>query len=49
MKDLTGYLIIAGIITAMIIAQLIVNRHIEKNGGKVETIFNTPTKEVIEL
>ena len=48
MKDLTGYIIVAGIVLAAILTQISVNRRIEKNGGKVETIFNNP-KDVIKL
>lgn len=49
MKDITGYLIIAGLITALVITQISVNSHIKKEGGKVETIFNTKAKEIIKL
>ena len=49
MKDISGYLIITALITTMIITTITVNRHIKKEGGKVETIFNTPLKEIIKL
>ncbi len=49
MKDLTGYIIVAGIVLAAILTQISVNRHIKEHGGKVETIFNTKPKEIIKL
>lgn len=49
MKDISGYILIGAIITTMIITTITVNRHIKKEGGKVETIFNTPLKEIIKL
>lgn len=49
MKDISGYILMGAIVTTMIITTISVNRHIKKQGGKVETIFNTPLKEIIKL
>lgn len=49
MKDITGVIIGISLIVSMIAAQIAVNKHIKENGGQVETIFNTPIKEIIKL
>lgn len=48
MKDVTGVIIGISIILGMICTTLAVNKHIKDNGGKVETIFNTPLREIFK-
>ena len=48
MKDHTGVIIVITLIVSMICTTLAVNKHIKDNGGKVETIFNTPLKEIFK-
>lgn len=49
MKDVTGVIIGITLIVGMIITQIAVNHNIRENGGKVETIFNTPLKEIFKM
>ena len=48
MKEHTGVIIGISIILGMICTTLAVNKHIKDNGGKVETIFNTPLREIFK-
>ena len=48
MKEHTGVIIGISIILGMICTTLAVNKHIKENGGKVETIFNTPLREIFK-
>ncbi len=48
MKDQTPIIILFALVISMTVTQLAVNHHIKKNGGQVETIFNTPIKEIFE-
>ena len=48
MKDISGYLLIAAIVIGCIITTVSVNAHIKNNGQKVETVFNTPLKEIFK-
>jgi len=48
MKEHTGLLIFCALVLSMAAATIATNRHIKKNGGQVETIFNTPIKEIFE-
>lgn len=49
MKDITGILIGTAIVVSMVIASIASIHYIHKNGGKVETIFNTPPKEIFKM
>ena len=48
MKEHTGVIIIFALVISMALTTLAVNKHIKDNGGKVETIFNTPIKEIFK-
>jgi multisubunit Na+/H+ antiporter MnhC subunit len=48
MKDVTPILIVCAIVISMAVTTIAVNRNIKKNGGEVETIFNTPIKEIFQ-
>lgn len=49
MKDVTGVIIGLTLILSMIATTIAVNKQIKDNGGHVETIFNTPIKDIIKL
>jgi len=49
MKEHTGVIIALALILSMALTTIAVNKHIKDNGGQVETIFNTPIKEIIKL
>lgn len=49
MKEHTGLLIIFALVISMTAATIATNRTIKKNGGQVETIFNTPLKEIFKM
>lgn len=48
MKDQTPIIILFALVIGMTVATIAVNHNIKKNGGEVETIFNTPIKEIFE-
>ena len=48
MKEHTGVIIVITLIVSMALTTLAVNKHIKDNGGKVETIFNTPLREIFK-
>lgn len=48
MKDYTAYIIVGALIFGIIAASIANDRHIRENGGKVDTIFNTPIKEIFK-
>jgi hypothetical protein len=48
MKEHTGVIIGITLIVSAICTTLAVNKHIKDNGGKVETIFNTPLREIFK-
>lgn len=49
MKDLTSYLIVGLFVAFVISTTVVVIEKIKQNGGHVETIFNTPIKEIIKI
>ncbi len=48
MKEHTGIIILCALLISMTAATIAANRTIKKNGGQVETIFNTPLREIFK-
>lgn len=49
MKDLTSYLIMGLFVAFVVTTTVVAIEKIKHNGGHVETIFNTPIKEIIKI
>lgn len=48
MKEHTSIIILCALIISMTAATITANRTIRKNGGEVQTVFNTPLKEIFK-
>jgi hypothetical protein len=48
MKDYTGIIILASLIAGLFLASKLNTEAIKNKGGHVETIFNTPIKQIFK-